>query len=113
MTRPNVLYSPSKDAVLAAGWASRPVEAEQLFDLARDPQERRNLATDPFDGAQGRECVERPAHAAVLAEMRARLDRWMRATNDPLLAGPVPAPPGAVVNSPDSLSPKERPRSAG
>jgi len=86
------------------------VETEQLHDLVFDPQERRNLAADPFDGAQGREHVERPAHAGALAEMSGRLDRWMRETGDPLLAGPVPAPPGAVVNSPDSISPKDRPR---
>ena len=43
----------------------------------------------------------------VLEEMRGRLDRWMRATDDPLLQGKVPAPPGARVNDPDGLSPRE------
>lgn len=33
--------------------------------------------------------------------------RWMQATDDPLLRGPVPAPPGAEVNDPDGLSPNE------
>jgi hypothetical protein len=28
-----------------------------------------------------------------------------RETNDPLLHGPVPAPPGAVLDDPDALSP--------
>jgi hypothetical protein len=31
----------------------------------------------------------------------------MRATDDPLLEGDVPAPKGAKVNDPDGLSPRE------
>jgi hypothetical protein len=45
--------------------------------------------------------------------MRARLARWMETTADPLLAGPVPAPEGAVANDPDGLSPDEATRPAG
>jgi len=41
--------------------------------------------------------------AGVLADWRGSLDRWMRATNDPLLNGPVPAPVGALVGNPDSI----------
>ena len=44
---------------------------------------------------------------AALDEMRGRLDRWMRATNDPLLKGPVKAPSGANFNDPDGISPTE------
>jgi len=36
--------------------------------------------------------------------MRGRLDRWMKATRDPLLEGPVKAPSGAKLNRPDQLS---------
>ncbi len=102
-TRPvlaNADDGPSKDVWLAAGWAARQVEAEQLYDLVFDPQERRNVAADP-------------ANAATLADMRGRLERWMRETKDPLLSGTVPAPAGAVVNSPDALSPKETPQKVG
>ena len=42
-----------------------------------------------------------------LAEMRGRLDRWMKRTADPLLKGPVPAPAGAKVNPADGISPQE------
>lgn len=45
---------------------------EQLFDLEADPDEVRDLAADP-------------AHAHVLREMRARLERWQRDTGDPWL----------------------------
>jgi arylsulfatase A-like enzyme len=90
---------PSKDLWLRAGWRQRPQDQESLFDLIFDPNEARNLADDP--GPQ-----------AVLEEMRARLARWMQGTDDPLLAGPVPAPPGAVVNDPDALSPGEATRPA-
>ena len=39
-------------------------------------------------------------HAAVVEHLRARLERWMRDTGDPLLDGPVPPPAGAEVNDP-------------
>ncbi len=68
-----------------------------LFDLAFDPQEACNIAA-------------RPEAGEVLADMRARLDRWMEETDDPLRHGPVPAPPGARVNDPDGLSPREEPK---
>jgi arylsulfatase A-like enzyme len=54
-------------------------EAEELFDLEQDPNERRNLAGDV--GARD-----------VCQEMRARLAAWMKSTEDPLLAGPVGSP---------------------
>ncbi|NLG52262.1 MAG: sulfatase [Chloroflexi bacterium] len=91
---PNCDDSPSKDVWLAHGWRTRPVPAEQLYDLAFDPQETCNLA-------------DNPAHVTTLEDMRARLLAWMRATDDPLLSGPVPAPRGAQVNDPHGLSPQE------
>ena len=39
--------------------------------------------------------------------MRGRLDDWMRETEDPLLDGPVEAPPGAAVNEQWQVSPDE------
>ncbi|HYM12539.1 MAG TPA: sulfatase [Bryobacterales bacterium] len=91
---PNCDDGPSKDLWLEHGWRDHVVTAEQLYDLVFDPNETRNLAADP-------------AQKTVLAEMRGRLDRWMKATRDPLLAGPVRAPSGAEVNDPNGLSPRE------
>jgi hypothetical protein len=91
---PNVDDSPSKEVWLAHGWRDRSMAREQLYDLIFDPNEAGNRAGDP-------------AFAAALEEMRARLDEWMRATDDPLLRGPVPAPPGMELNDPDGLSPSE------
>ncbi|HWC01092.1 MAG TPA: sulfatase/phosphatase domain-containing protein, partial [Bryobacteraceae bacterium] len=96
---PNCDDGPSKSLWVEYGWRRRPIVEEQLFDLIFDPNETRNLAADP-------------TQHDVLAEMQGRLERWMKTTHDPLLAGPVKAPPGAVVNDPDGLSPKERPRPA-
>jgi N-sulfoglucosamine sulfohydrolase len=91
---PNCDDGPSKSTWLENGWRDRPVDAEQLYDLVFDPGETRNIAADP--------------HAAAdLEDMRRRLDRWMRATADPLLRGPVPAPSGAKVNDPEGTSPNE------
>jgi len=94
---PNCDDSLSKDVWMQHGWRDRPVASEQLYDLIFDPNEAHNLADDP-------------SMDSVLDEMRGRLDRWMHATDDPLLRGPVPAPPGARVNDPDGLSPSETPR---
>ena len=94
---PNCDDSLSKDVWMAHGWAQQPPPEEALFDLAFDPNEACNLATDP-------------ARAEVLAEMRQRLQAWMVATRDPLLQGSVPAPPGALANDPDGISPKSDPR---
>src|SRR5579872_261351 len=84
---------PSKTLWLDNGWRNRHVDAEHLYDLMFDPCERHNLAADP-------------ELEPILEEMRGRLGRWMRATNDPLLHGPVPAPHGASYNPPDAISPK-------
>jgi arylsulfatase A-like enzyme len=84
----------SKDLWLRAGWQERPRAREYLFDLVFDPNEVCNLVTDPN-------------LQMVLGEMRARLVRWMEATSDPLLAGPVPALDGALINDPDAVSPLE------
>ena len=91
---PNCDDSPSKDFWLAHGWRERPVSEEELFDLVFDPHEACNRIADP-------------AYQGVAAELRQRLDDWMHQTDDPLLKGPVPAPPGARVNDPDGLSPRE------
>jgi N-sulfoglucosamine sulfohydrolase len=97
---PNCDDSPSKDVWLEHGWRERPLGSEQLFDLVFDPQEACNLAEDRSRGR-------------VRDEMRDRLDRWMHATDDPLLRGRVPAPAGARANDPDGLSPSEPPQVVG
>lgn len=82
---------PSKKLWVEHGWRDREAPRGQLYDLLFDPHEAHNLA-----GSAG--------HRATLEEMRLRLDRWMTATHDPLLNGPVPAPSGAKLNRPDQLS---------
>ncbi len=90
---PNCDNSPSKQLWLDNGFKNEQLEhEEELFDLIFDPAERNNLAKDP-------------AHQQVLAEMRSRLDAWMRDTNDPLLKGPIPLPPGAYATPVDEINP--------
>lgn len=96
---PNCDDGPSKTLWLESGWRDQPVESEQLYDLIFDPNEVRNLAADPLS-------------RSALQEMRARLDRWMRSTSDPLLHGPIAPPPGALVNDAEGTSPTEPPRRA-
>lgn len=96
---PNCDDSLSKTYWLKHNWRSHIVPRELLFDTVFDPEEARNLVNDP-------------QYANALKEMRGRLDAWMHRTNDPLLNGPVKAPPGAVVNDPNGISPQEPVRAA-
>ena len=89
----NIDDGPAKSDMLAFGFADQAPAPEQLYDTLLDPNERVNL-------------VGEPDHAATLTGMRARLDRWMRDTDDPLLHGHIPAPPGAELNDPDGSSPR-------
>jgi len=91
---PNVDDSPTKDLLLADGWGDVELPREALHDLRFDPVEAHNL-------------IDAPHCAAIADELRGRLDTWMRETEDPLLDGPVPAPEGAELNSPDQVSPAE------
>jgi len=86
--------SESKNVLVKAGWGEQVVSEEQLYDLVLDPGEGNNLAAEP-------------ARREVLEELRERLDAWMRETEDPLLEGPVPPPPGARVNEQWQLSPSD------
>lgn len=56
-------------------FAKRP--AEELYDLATDPGQIHNVAASP-------------AHAAIKRQLAAKVDRWMRATNDPRRSGKGP-----------------------
>ncbi len=91
---PNTDDSPSKTLWMESGWRTRAVAQERLHDLIFDPGEACNVAADA-------------AYAGVLNEMRVRLERWMQETNDPLLYGDLPVPPGAVANDPNQISPSE------
>ena len=71
---PNVDDGPTKDLLIAHGWAERPLPREELHDLLFDPAEAANVAGEP-------------AYAEVRDELSARLDAWMRETDDPLLGG--------------------------
>ena len=91
---PNVDRSLSKDYWLDNGWRDHAPEQERLYDLIFDPNESNNLINDP-------------QYAEIADDLRARLDKWMRETDDPLIAnnGIVPTPDYAILNSPDDLHP--------
>jgi N-sulfoglucosamine sulfohydrolase len=89
---PNIDNGLTKTLLAERGELATPRPQEMLFDLDADPNEQANV-------------VEDPAYAEVLRDLRARLDRWMQETGDPLFAGPVPPPPGAIVTPPDSYDP--------
>jgi N-sulfoglucosamine sulfohydrolase len=86
--------SASKQILAEAGWGEQRVPEEQLYDLLFDPNELNDLSADP-------------TRRQILSEMRDRLLEWMRATEDPLLHGPVSEPPGAWSNDPAQASPND------
>ena len=86
--------SATKEMLVESGWADQVVPEEQLYDLVFDPNEAADLSGDPV-------------HSATLADLRARLDRWMEETDDPLRHGPIEPPPGAVINDPWQRSPND------
>ena len=89
----NIDNSPSKTVWMDHGYGDMEIPQEQLFDLVLDPNESDNLTADP-------------SHREVLEDMRGRMDAWMKATEDPLLKGPVPAPSGSVITLPDEVDPR-------
>lgn len=92
---PNIDACATRDMLLRYGLAEQHQPAEALYDLVLDPMESDNLIADA-------------RYAAVVADMRQRLEAWMRETNDPLLRGKIPAPLGAMVNHPDGVHPEDR-----
>ena len=78
---------PSKSVWLAAGWQRQMPAGEELYDLVFDPQEAHNLAGVP-------------GHETTARQLRERLQNWMIETGDPLLDGPIPLPPGAILDEP-------------
>lgn len=88
---PNVDDSPTKSLLVRGGWGRHEVPAEELYDLLLDPGETLDLS------ASGE-------HLQVRRELSELLDDWMRATGDPLLNGPVPAPAQMPDVDPDAFS---------
>lgn len=90
----NLDDSPTKDVVLAAGWADIEPPVEALYDLWLDPSEGANRIDDP-------------TLADTLADLKDRLTSWMTRTDDPLLKGPVPPAEGTFYNTVDQISPSD------
>jgi len=89
---PNIDDGPSKEKVCDELFCRNPVEAEALYDLQLDPTSACNRIADPL-------------YAAVASDLATRLTGWMQAKGDPLLHGPVPPPPDALVVPCDAYSP--------
>jgi N-sulfoglucosamine sulfohydrolase len=66
-------------------WGSQPRSAEELYDIARDPQEFHNLASDP-------------EYKSLRDELNTELTKWMEETQDPLLQGKIEIPGRNVLS---------------
>lgn len=76
---PSQSWRPRSDTVVPPNKAFSYHPPFELYDLAQDPWEQRNVAAEA-------------KYATVLADLRARLRTHMQETSDPLLAGAVPCP---------------------
>jgi arylsulfatase A-like enzyme len=83
---------PEKELLRPTGWFDQDHPQAELYDVATDPEEETNLATDA-------------RYAAIRDALTERITDWMYATNDPLLHGVVEAPSGAIVDSFNQWSP--------
>jgi N-sulfoglucosamine sulfohydrolase len=90
---PNCDDGLSKQYWLDNGWKETIQPREELYDLIFDPNERNNLMNDP-------------SKRDIVKEMTGRLDRLMKETGDPLIKGYITAPPDAILNPSDDLSPR-------
>lgn len=90
----NVDDSPTKELYRAGGYFDRGEPRDELFDLLLDPMEERNL-------------LGRAPYAAAERELKELLELWMKETDDPLLAGPVPRPQGSRLNEQNAYSAEE------
>jgi N-sulfoglucosamine sulfohydrolase len=92
---PNCDDGLSKKYWIDHGWKEKQMPEEELYDLVFDPNERNNLVSDP-------------SFRDVLKKIRTRLDLTMKNTGDPLISGYIAAPPDAILNNADDLSPKDK-----
>ena len=92
---PNCDDGSSKQYWVDNGWKDMDLPREELYDLIFDPNERNNLVTDN-------------SKKNILSMMRLRLDNKMKSTDDPMQKGYIVAPPDAVLNNPDDLSPGDK-----
>jgi N-sulfoglucosamine sulfohydrolase len=76
---PSQCWRPPSDTVVPANRSESFHPKVELYDLAKDPWEQKNVA-------------EEPAYAVIRAELLGRLYRQMVDTQDPLLRGAVPSP---------------------
>ncbi len=77
------------------GWKDMQLPEEELYDLVFDPNERNNLVSNPYK-------------QEVLIKMRASLDQTMKKTGDPLINGFIVAPPDAILNDANDISPNDK-----
>jgi len=90
---PNTDAGESRDFLVEHDWGDRVIDPYQLYDNLLDPWNSANL-------------FGRPEFGPIAEELADRLQRWMDETHDPLLSGPVPLPPGALVNPIDGDTPE-------
>jgi arylsulfatase A-like enzyme len=91
---PNCDAGHSKSLWVDSGWLDKHLVQEELYDLMFDPNETNNL-------------IDSPELTEIADDLRERLEKWMRETNDPALHGMPGAhcPESAIANDQNELEP--------
>ncbi len=91
---PNCDNGYSKSLWVDNKWLDKHLVQEELYDLMFDPNETNNL-------------IDNPESTEIAGDLRKRLEKWMRETNDPALRGMPGAhcPESCIANGQDEPEP--------
>jgi arylsulfatase A-like enzyme len=113
MKRPNILYIHSHDTgryVQPYGHAIPTPNLQRLAEqgvLFRQAYSAAPTCSPSRAGLLTGQCAHSSGMLGLAHRGFSLRDYWMEATDDPLLDGPVPAPPGAELNDPGGTSHRE------
>lgn len=91
----NMDDSISKSYYIESGFFKGDKQKELLFDLKKDPYEKKN-------------CIYLEEYQNIRLDLQKKLDEWMHKENDFLLDEEFKIKPEWIVNTPNTVSPKEK-----
>ena len=91
----NIDVSETKDTLLKNNLLLQEKYNEALYDLYNDPGERKNL-------------INNPEYKDILEDLRVKLLKWQKETNDPILSGSIKVSENWRINKKTSFEPSSK-----